>query len=259
MSTGSVYNPQTWNRYSYTLNAPLKYTDPSGMYICDGTEKQCKNIEKGIEIAQAALKKLDPKSDEYKALDRALKTYGAAGVDNGLVIKFGATTTGAPAETTGIIHEDPNNLGNKLITADNPTGRDLVITFDPKQFRSASDYAGTIAHEGSHAADRTDFIGALPTNLGSEAATKMFESSPLNQTKYETEMRAYGVSAAVARGQGFDSLTIGKNKIEIWNSGWKEADRMKKQTEGINKVLAEPKSKGGLYEITKENPGPRFY
>ena len=26
----SAYNPQAWNRYSYTANNPLKYTDPSG-------------------------------------------------------------------------------------------------------------------------------------------------------------------------------------------------------------------------------------
>jgi hypothetical protein len=50
-----------------------------------------------------------------------------------------------------------------------------------------------------------------------------------------------------------------KNNIEIWNSVWNEPDRMKKQTEGINKVLAAPKSKGGLYEITQANPGPKFY
>jgi RHS repeat-associated protein len=258
LSTGSIYNPQTWNRYSYTLNSPLKYTDPSGMYICDGDKKQCKNIEEGIKIAQNALKKLDSKSDQYKDLDRALKTYGAAGVDNGLTIKFGATVTGAPAETSGVIR-DRDQDGKKDITADNPTGRDLVITFDTKQFGSASDYAGTIGHEGSHVADRTDFIGALPLDLASDAATKMFESSPLNSTKYDTESRAYGVSASVARGQGVDSLTVGRAKHEIWNSGWREADRMKKQTEGINKVLAEPKSKGGLYEVTKENPGPRLY
>ena len=175
------------------------------------------------------------------------------------LMSISSDLTAFSCRNNGFIREDPKNLGNKLLTADNPTGRDIIITFDPKKFKSASDFAVAIGHEGSHAADRTDFIEALPVNLGSEEATKMFESSPLNLTKYETEMRAYGVSVAVSRGLGFDILTIGKSGIEIWNSGWKEADRMKKQTEGINKVLAEPKSKGGLYEITSENPGPRFY
>jgi len=36
-------NPQAWNRYSYTLNNPVKYTDPSGhMHLKDGDQGYCK-------------------------------------------------------------------------------------------------------------------------------------------------------------------------------------------------------------------------
>src|SRR5712691_3510976 len=31
--TGTPARPQTWNRYAYALNNPLKYTDPSGDYF----------------------------------------------------------------------------------------------------------------------------------------------------------------------------------------------------------------------------------
>lgn len=30
-------NPQSFNRYSYVLNSPLRYTDPLGLRICDGS------------------------------------------------------------------------------------------------------------------------------------------------------------------------------------------------------------------------------
>lgn len=69
---------------------------------------------------------------------------------------------------------------------------------------------------------------------------------------------AYGVSSFIGQGRGAGSLTICKAKHEIWNSGWSQADRATKRAAGIDRVLAEPKSKGGLYEITPANQGPKL-
>jgi len=131
------------------------------------------------------------------------------------------------------------------------------VTIDLSQNNDSSELAESIGHEGSHVADGAALVWALPLNLNSSAAAGLL-ASPLNLTKYQTEVRAYGVSAAVARGLGYDSLTIGKAKYEIWNSGWKAADQTIKQAAGIDKVLAEPKSKGGLYEVTPTNQGKRL-
>jgi hypothetical protein len=34
-------NPQSWDRYSYTLNNPVRYTDPSGHSVCEDYEGTC--------------------------------------------------------------------------------------------------------------------------------------------------------------------------------------------------------------------------
>src|SRR5438552_16390267 len=44
LNSGQPWNLQTWNRYSYTLNNPLRYTDPLGLYVwgnCSGDADKC--------------------------------------------------------------------------------------------------------------------------------------------------------------------------------------------------------------------------
>ena len=48
MASAHTSNPQTWNRYSYALNNPLRITDPEGLYPspaykCDKDHKECLN------------------------------------------------------------------------------------------------------------------------------------------------------------------------------------------------------------------------
>ena len=38
-ASAKVSDPQTWNRYSYTLNNPLRYVDPDGLEVPDGCVK----------------------------------------------------------------------------------------------------------------------------------------------------------------------------------------------------------------------------
>jgi RHS repeat-associated protein len=256
LASGTVHNPQSWNRYSYTSNNPGRYTDPFGLWLYDnGTDQEKKKFEDGLKKAQEALKKLDPKSDEYQKLNRALKAYGAKGIDNGVTVKFGAARDGAPGDTEVGIQIDTADI--KLVGGDNTTGQNTVVTIDLAKNKDAALLAETIAHEGSHVADGATLVSALPLNLNSRGADGIL-TSPLNLTKYRTEFQAFEVSAAVAQGLGYDSLTIGNAKYEIYNSGWEQTDRVTKRAAGIDKVLAEPKSRGGLYELTLTHQGKRL-
>ena len=258
LSSATVYDPQTWNRYSYTLNNPLKYIDPFGLYVFDrnATDDEKKKFRQGLKDLAKSRDSFKKGSDEYKRIDRSLKSYGKEGVDNGVSIIFGATKSGAPANTSVGIKID-SNTGAKVASADNPTGQDTRVTIDPKQNTSADDYVTSVGHEGSHVADGSDLVGALPTDLTSAAAQAIL-GGPLNLTKYVTETRAYAVESFIVQGLRKGTLTVGPGRYEIWNAGWSEADRATTRSAGIDKVLAYPKSQGGLYEVTPTNQGKKL-
>jgi RHS repeat-associated protein len=262
LSSGTIYDPQSWNRYTYTLNYPLKYTDPFGLYVfADGTDDEYKKkFRQGLKDLQSARDSFKKGSNEYNRLDRALNAYGKEGVDNGVMIKFGATKGGSPADTAVSIALDPTGA-NKAVTANNPAGQAITVTIDPKQHSSANDYVTSIGHEGSHVADGSALVGALPTSLTDGAAVQAILGGPLNLTKYVTETAAYEVTSFIVQGRGAGTLAVGPkggNQYEIWNAGWKETDRATKRAAGIDKVLAEPKSNRGLYEVTPAKPGSKL-
>jgi hypothetical protein len=89
-------------------------------------------------------------------------------------------------------------------------------------FKSSDEIkAEVLGHEGSHTADRQDYVAALMTaNYANPSMTpEAGRDLPENLTKYKTENRAYHVSSYVQEYQN----TPGK----FWNKGWREADRQK--------------------------------
>jgi len=247
LNSGRPSNPQTWNRYTYGLNNPLRNTDPTGLYTCSGDKKQCSGVADALKAAQGALGNLKKGSADYKNLSAAISAYGKAGVDNGVHVGFGSTS-GAGNTTVGVMADAS---GNKMTTADNPTGQNINVTIDPSKNGSLNQEAITLGHEGSHVADGTALVGALPSSLaGSDGVL----GGPLNMTSYQTEMKAYGVSAAIGQGLGLSSLSVGDGNV-IWNSSWGAVDMQTLRNQGIQHELADPK---GLYNVTPDKQGPKL-
>ena len=48
LASGDAGSPQTFNRYAYVINNPLKFTDPTGMICCDAVDDQLKAIIKDV-------------------------------------------------------------------------------------------------------------------------------------------------------------------------------------------------------------------
>ena len=172
--------PQSWNAYSYSVDNPLNLTDPTGLYVCEDSEK-CDSANdvafaKSLADAQTAANKLT--GDDQAAAQRATDAYGAKGDDNGVNVRFDANVTGAVTEVSGVAN------GNK--SADlNPNGQNINVTFNP----NAAGDAGLVAHEGSHVAD------------GSAWVASGFSANK-NPTNFTTEFNAYNVQFNVSYSLG---------------------------------------------------------
>ncbi len=231
---GRILDHQTLNQYSYVRNNPLNLVDPTGMYICDATGKECEDFEKS--------RQQNLKSKEEDVV-RAAEAYGDPTVDNGVTIKDGDPPgKGRDGNTTHDLRVDPNDP-NKFQAVE-------TVTIRSGLSGSALEAAG--AHEGSHVADAQGFVATI-TMQGDFDVSK-------NLTSYQSELRAYMVTNSV--------LTAGNAKLGYGDCGLSGkcvlgagiASPQAVQT--INQLLANPANRYGIapnYGVIPANQGPRLY
>jgi RHS repeat-associated protein len=185
-------NPQSWNLYTYVRNNPLGGVDPDGNFDCGAlTAAQCTQVGTNLTTAQRQLDTAWTNGtitdNQYLTGSAAIFAYGTMNDHNGVTVNVGETQDNAPAMTNA-------SQGGK-ITAANPTGQDIQVTFRPGFLESANSdtTAQVTGHEGSHVEDAEDWAKAGYT----EAA---------RPTRFETEFRAYGVTSIFGEAQGYGIL-----------------------------------------------------
>jgi hypothetical protein len=252
LTSGRTQAPQTWNRYIYTLNNPLKFTDPLGLYEFDSSvdDTQRDNFRKNLKQAKERLKDIEKfykkNSEEYKNAKAAIDAFGCESgkggcKDNRVVIATKTFTNGAAAETTMI-----DNKTRVLVTIDSSQlTKDTGIGADGKT-SVPQNLVDEIVHEGVHAVDYINFM-----------------DNKVKTDDYNFERRGYVVaSAMVGVVQGGANVEFtDKSQLPIYQESWKTAnpslsqvDSLRKErNQAIDKVIAVPQSNGG-YGFSKGNP-----
>jgi hypothetical protein len=195
--------------YSYVRNNPLRFLDPTGLYLCVGSTEQCATIKTALDNLQKAAQNLEEGSKERQALDKVLNFYGKEGAKNGVNVKFGDLKGKAEAQTR------TNSRKSTTITFD--------LSSMQKDFGNRTDgvdrdteFAAIVTHEGAHGLygrehnpDRT--LGDYKTNETNSFTQQSYVSQGLNTVS------AYG----------------------LWNPSWTPIEREFLQPLNIDKAAAD--------------------
>jgi len=222
LGSANPLNPQTWNRYTYTLNNPLKYTDPLGLYVWDATlggDTTDEELRKQLSKKQAN-RIIDRRNEIRKAMTKGLKSsdsngrtsfesYGTEGVDNGVTVANRRLQGGGVGAA-----------GQQLEYLEGGTFRSkAMVDIDPRQ--NGNNLFITLGHEGAHVRDGQAYADAA-TRLGDVPGLAQY-----NLTVFQTEINAYSVSVGAARMLGLPNLSysVGSQSFQIWRGSTAPVDR----------------------------------
>jgi RHS repeat-associated protein len=177
-----MVDPQQWNMYGYVRNNPLRFTDPTGMYLvqCSASDKRCN--ESADEFEKQRKKALTSKDDKVR---EAAEQWGDPGTD----INVTFVTQKQMDKDAG--NRDPDNYAvSAMVTPSAGSDHKGQINAEFSQDLRGSNLRQTIVHEGSQINDDFNFLKSYDPVTEKYNAAKIF-------TIYASESEAYDAGSRV--------------------------------------------------------------
>jgi RHS repeat-associated protein len=223
LGSARVIDPQTWNRYAYGLNNPLRNSDPTGLFDWDGSAGS--NLSDDELAARAADKDGSKKERKWakNALSFRQKFRAALGAADEAASKSGQGTAQEAVAAYGEEGEHNNVFVGVNPDAPGSAATTTPFTLDGSAAQVVSfntslggdGLAVTAAHEGRHVGDYQAWLDAGRPAGGA-----------LDLNHYAQEQRAWYVSSYISEALGMKSYRPpgGGSEMQVWNAGWARAD-----------------------------------